>query len=131
MSLVTYPEQLPAAADLTQHLHTPVPGCKFDHLKKIIFEKIADETRPHSWQCSRSYILNNNLYHKNKDERANKSNTNRFLGASVSGSRRKVFFFLKKNDGMRSSGLICILTNSFSGVDILFSKSLRFAFQSG
>ena len=34
------------------------------------------------------------------------------------------------NAGMRSSGLICILTNTFSYVDNLFTKCLRFTPQS-
>ena len=39
--------------------------------------------------------------------------------------------YLKMNDGMRSSGLVCISTKTFSDVDFLFTKCLRFAPQTG
>ena len=45
---------------------------------------------------------------------------------------QQIVLSLKMNDGMRSSGLVCISTNTFSDVDIfLFTKCLRFAPQTG
>ena len=54
-----------------------------------------------------------------------------------SGTNNKVYELLciskdlKMNDGIRSSGLVSISTTTFSDVDILFTKCLRFAPQTG